>query len=428
MSELTSSDEQARSTTSSEEPAAPADYLEEIVQHLMGTPTPEDPYPHYAALRREAPVYRSPSLGMTFLTRYDDCRAALRSESLQMVGAGLIAASDPRYEASAWLQAIQHMLVFTNPPKHTRMRGVLQKAFTPRVVSDLRPRIEGLVDQHIARVSSGGSFDLVGELAAVLPSQVICELLGVPVEDHARVRSWSDDIAATVQPVVSDEVLARADQTIEEFRAYMFDLVEQCRAQPADDLVSRMIRAADEEGLLEADELVNFAISLLAAGTETTTNLIAVGVLLMLRNPDQLALLRADPSLMGGAVEELLRLESPVQMAFARSPQSDVELPSGDRLTAGEIVAVLLGAANHDPSVFPDPERLDITRRSERPPMAFGFGPHFCIGAPLARLEGEVVLRRLLLDRERGIALVDGNPPWRAAFTLRGVERLQVAL
>jgi pimeloyl-[acyl-carrier protein] synthase len=398
---------------------------EQLVARLMATPTPADPQPYYDELRRRAPVHRSAALGMTFVTRYRDAKAVLRSPAFRMVGAGL-AASDPRFAGSEWLQSIQKFLVFTNPPQHTRIRGVLNKAFTPKVVDDLRPRIAELVAGHLDRAAEMNAFDLVAELASPLPCQVICELFGLPAVDHAMVRRWSDDIAATVQPAVADDVLAQADRTVTDFRAYLRGVVDQRRRRPGSDLLSRLMRAQDEEGRIDEDELLNFAISLLAAGTETTTTLLAVGTLALLQNPRQLGLLREKPELAGRLVEELLRFESPVQMAFVRMAGEDVTAGDVD-YRAGEVVGVLLGAANHDPEVFERPHDLDLLRDSPHPPLSFGFGAHFCIGAALARAEGEIALSALLLERFPHLRVVDEAPPWREAFTLRGVTSLMVA-
>ncbi|HVW34670.1 MAG TPA: cytochrome P450 [Acidimicrobiia bacterium] len=398
---------------------------DDIVLALMETPQPEDPYPLYHRLREIAPNHPS-IMGLRFLSRYDDCLELLRSPSFHMAVAEVMARSDERYDHSAWLQAVGDMLIFSNPPQHSRIRSVLSRAFTPRIVERLRPRIAELVDGHLDRCAGLGTFDLVAELAGVLPSQVICEMLGVPLEDQPEVERWTADIAATVTPVLTDEILAAADKTTQAFHAYLRGLCRDRRAQPRDDLLTAMVQAEDAEGRLSDDELVSFAVTLLGAGTETTTNLIGVGTLALLQNPGQLARLRADPTLMPRAVEELLRFEPPVQMAFIRVAIEDTTI-GGEEIVENELVCGLIGAANHDPAVFPEPGELRIDRAAgDRAHIAFGQGPHYCMGAALARAEGEIALRSLLAERFPKLALAGDAPAWRSAFTLRGVETLWV--
>jgi cytochrome P450 len=399
---------------------------DDIVLALMETPQPEDPYPLYHRLREIAPNHPS-IMGMRFLSRYDDCVELLRSPSFHMAVAEVMAKSDERYEHSAWLQAVGDMLIFANPPQHPRIRSVLSRAFTPRIVERLRPRIAELVDGHLDRCAELGTFDLVAELAGVLPSQVICEMLGVPLEDQPEIERWTADIAATVTPVLTDEILAAADKTTVEFHSYLRGLCRDRRDRPRDDLLTAMVQAEDDEGRLSDEELVSFAVTLLGAGTETTTNLIGVGTLAMLQTPAELARLRADPALITAAVEELLRFESPVQMAFVRVATEDTTL-GGEEVVENELVCGLIGAANHDPAVFPDPGELRIDRPpGERAHMAFGQGMHYCMGAALARAEGEIALRSLLIDRFPDLTLAGPAPAWRSAFTLRGVESLWVS-
>ena len=399
---------------------------DDIVLALMETPQPEDPYPLYHRLREIAPNHPS-IMGMRFLSRYDDCVELLRSPSFHMAVAEVMAKSDERYDHSAWLQAVGDMLIFANPPQHPRIRSVLSRAFTPRVVERLRPRIAELVDGHLERCAQLGTFDLVAELAGVLPSQVICEMLGVPLEDQPEVERWTADIAATVTPVLTDEILAAADKTTLEFHAYLRGLCRDRRARPRDDLLTAMVHAEDDDGRLADEELVSFAVTLLGAGTETTTNLIGVGTLALLQTPAELARLRTDPGRIAAAVEELLRFESPVQMAFIRVATEDTTI-GGEEVVENELVCGLIGAANHDPAVFPDPGELRIDRPpGDRAHMAFGQGVHYCMGAALARAEGEIALRSLLVDRFPRLTLSGPAPAWRSAFTLRGVESLWVS-
>jgi cytochrome P450 len=277
-------------------------------------------------------------------------------------------------------------------------------------------------------MADAGTCDLVDGLAGVLPSQVICEMLGVPLSDQPMIEHWTDDVAGTVKPVIPDDALAVADKTIQEFHAYLRELAATRRADPKDDLISALIAAEDDDAALDENELVSFCVTLLGAGTETTTNLIGVGTLALLQNPDQLAKLQASPDLIGPAIEELLRFEPPVQMAFPRVATQDTVI-GGEEIIENELVAILLGAANHDPAVFPEPRQLQIDRSQSKTQLSFGSGAHFCIGAALARVEGEIALRRLLVERFPGLELADAEaPPWRDAFTLRGVEHLTVTL
>jgi pimeloyl-[acyl-carrier protein] synthase len=400
---------------------------DDLVLALLETPQPEDPYAIYHRLREIAPNHPS-IMGMRFLSRYDDVWELLRSNSFHMAVAETMAKSDARYATSAWLQAVETMLIFANPPRHTRIRGVLSRAFTPRRVEALRPRIQALVDTHLDRCAELGTFDLIEELAGVLPCQVICALLGVPLEDVSQIERWTADIAATVTPVLDDDVLAAADRTIVDFHSYLRKLVAERRNAPQDDLITAMVQAEDNEGRLDDDELVSFAVTLLGAGTETTTNLIGVGTLALCQTPGELAKLRRNPDLIGSAVEELLRFEPPVQMGFIRVAIEDTVI-GGEEIVENELVIGLIGAANHDPAAFPEPGELRVDRPFDhRPHLAFGQGVHYCMGSALGRLEGAVALRSLLVDRFPNLTVVDDHLTWRNAFTLRGVERLTVSV
>ena len=416
-------------TTETDVAAMPVEDMDpdDIVLALVDSPPPVDPYPLYRRLHEIAPSWPS-IIGMRFLSRYDDCYEALRSPVLHMAIADTMAKSDPRYADSAYLQSVEHMLVFTNPPKHTRLRKLVSRAFTTRTVETLRGRIEELVNGHIDRMAEQGTCDLIAGLAGVLPSQVICEMLGVPLDDQPMIERWTDDVAGTVKPVIPDDALKIADGTIVEFHAYLRELVAARRADPRADLLSALVAAEDDSAALDDDELISFCVTLLGAGTETTTNLIGVGTLALLQNPDQLRKLQDDPSLIGPTVEELLRFEPPVQMAFPRVATADTTI-GGEEIVENELIAVLLGAANHDPAVFVEPDQLRIDRPQDKPSLAFGSGAHYCIGAALARLEGEIALQRLLIDRFPGLELATTSAPsWRDAFTLRGVDHLAVTL
>jgi cytochrome P450 len=386
-----------------------------------------DPYTVLKRLREEQPVYRSP-LGFTALSRYSDCATILRHPS---------ASSDDR-KAEGWRDDVIKMgldpdvvlqestlpFLFLDPPDHTRLRGLVNKAFTPRVVEQLRPRIQAIVDELLDAAANRGSLEVIEELAYPLPVVVISEMLGVPSEDNETFKAWSREMARSLDPdfVLPPEVLERRQRASEEFADYMRGLIAKHRSEPQDDLLSALIAAEDEGSKLTADELVSTAILLLIAGHETTVNLIGNGILALLRNPDQLAKLREDPSLIKNAVEEMLRYDPPVQLT-GRSALADIEL--GDvTIRKGEQTVLLLGGANRDPAQFPEPDRLDITREDNRH-LAFGMGIHFCLGAPLARVEGQIAIGEFA-RRVRNPRLAVDPPPYKENVTLRGLAALQV--
>jgi cytochrome P450 len=263
--------------------------------------------------------------------------------------------------------------------------------------------------------------DVIGDFAYPLPALVICELMGVPVEDRDSFKGWSSEVAPILDPVSTPETLNKAMGTIAQFGMYFWALIEDRRKTPRDDFLSALISAEENDQKLSVEQLLSLCVLIFIAGHETTQNLIGNGLLALLRNRDQLEKLRDDPSLIKGAVEELLRFDSPVQLT-ARSALDDIQVAEST-IPKGEEVIVLLGAGNRDPSVFPDPDRLDITRAKSQV-VSFGGGAHFCLGAGLARLEGEIAFPALL-GRFPGIEL-DEDPQFRPTFTLRGLESLKV--
>lgn len=394
-----------------------------LLLELIATPEGRaDPYPRYAALRERAPVHRS-AFGIWTLTNYDDCQLLLRHPgvgkdfSSAMNSLGL---SDADREAQDRFRNDRSNMLVTDPPDHTRLRGLVTRAFTPRTVEKLRPRIIALVDELLN--SFDGETEVMDALAFPLPVTVIGDMLGVPAEDRPLLRPLVRSVTAILELAVSPEALAEAADADAELGHYFADLVAERRAHPRDDLLTKLIEAEDKGDQLTEHELISTVILLFAAGFETTTHLIGNGLLALLRNPGELARLRADRSLVRSGVEELLRYDSPVQIA-ARTTYE--ELPVGGRsIPAGSLVLAMLGAANRDPARFHDPERLDVGR-DEGAPMSFGGGIHFCLGAALARLEGQIVLDRLL-DRFGTMALVGGPPTVRDSLTLRGLTDLRV--
>jgi pimeloyl-[acyl-carrier protein] synthase len=381
-----------------------------------------DPYPFYRRLREKEPVHRSP-MGFYVLTRYDDCVAVLRDQRFgreefqQMLTAV--------YGDDTEKPALPRSMLFRDPPDHTRLRALVSKAFTPRVIDSMRGHIQGIVDRLLDRVRGAGRMDVMEDLAYPLPVTVICEMLGVPVDDHASIRGWSADIARSLDAIglPSDASVVERGRTARRALAdYFRRLVPERRAQPAADLLSGLLAAEERGDRLSQDEVIAMCLLLFIAGHETTVNLIGNGTLALLRHPDQLRRLQDDPSLIGNAVEELLRYDSPVQRT-ARITNTEAEV-AGHAMPKGTMVITALGAANRDPAQFAEPDRLDVTRKDPRH-ISFGFGIHFCLGAPLARVEGQIALGTLL-RRAPGLALAETAPEWRESSVLRGLKRLNV--
>ncbi len=395
-----------------------------LLAELVATPEGRaDPYPRYARLRAVAPVHHS-AFGFWALSRYDDCQQLLRHPGVGKDFSGVVNAlglSDEERAAQDRFRNDRSNMLTTDPPDHTRLRGLVTRAFTPRTVETLRPRIVALVDELLDAFGAG-EVDVMDALAFPLPVTVIGEMLGVPAEDRPGLRPLVGAVTAVLELAVTPAALAEATAADIRLEEYFAALVAERRAHPRDDLLTRLIEAEDKGDQLSEHELISTSILLFAAGFETTTNLIGNGLLALLRHPDQLARLRADRSLVRSAVEELLRYDSPVQIAV-RTAYEDLSI-GGHQIKAGSAVVALLGAANRDPARFGDPERLDVAR-DEGAPMSFGGGIHFCLGAALARLEGQIVLDRLL-DRFATMELVGARPTHRDSLTLRGLVDLRV--
>ena len=317
---------------------------------------------------------------------------------------------------------LSKVLLFMDAPDHGRLRGLISKAFTPRTVEDLRPRIAEITDELLVPLRDQRGFDVIGDFAYPLPVTVICELLGVPAEDRELFRRLTGEMAVVLDLDATPEQFGHAAGAVLTFTAYLVPLFEERRRCPQDDLISSLVAAEEAGDHLGADELLTTVLLLLVAGHETTMNLIGNGVLALLRNPAQLALLRSRPDLMPGAVEELLRYDSPVRRAV-RIALEDVVV-EGQQVRAGDQVMAMLHRANHDPTVFPEPETLDITRDARRH-LAFGAGPHFCLGASLARAEAQIALHALIAGPR--IELAVDEPRWRPIETLHALESLPVA-
>jgi cytochrome P450 len=388
--------------------------------HPMDPEFVADPYPTYHRLRAEDPVHRSP-LGFWVLTRYEDVVSVLRDP--RCAKEPMVAAVSARLGIPQGVIGLS--MLDRDPPDHTRLRGLVSKAFTPRVVETLRPRIQAVVDDLIDRAAPAHEMDLIEAFAYPIPVIVICEMLGVPVEDHERFKGWSLDLARGLDSVMlgpDSEVAQKSGLARQGLAAYFRELIAERRAAPRGDLLSALIAAEEAGDRLSENELLATCILLLVAGHETTVNLIGNGTLALLRHPDQKERLRQNPGLIVSAVEELLRYDGPVQRT-ARTPTEDVTI-GGRTIGKGEIVMPFLGAADRDPAQFPEPDRLDITRTDNRH-IAFGWGIHFCLGAPLARVEGQIAINTLV-RRLPKLALATDRPQYRQSLTLRGLTALPV--
>jgi cytochrome P450 len=382
-----------------------------------------DPYPYYRRLRETDPVHRSP-FGYWVLSRHQDVDALLRDPR---------ACSDfPHDEAwarhrggpdSPIVRSTMLWMMMKDGDAHRRLRSFTGQVFTARAVRRLRPRIAAVINGLIEEIGEG-RIDLVEDLALPLPIMVIGELLGIPRADRGQCRAWTDRIGRVVDPIVTPDMRAAMNQALTEFSAYLAEQVRARRASPGQDLLSTLVTMDDSNDRLTDDEIIANVLLLFNAGHETTVNLIGNGMLALLQHPEQLSLLRDNPDLIGQAVEEMSRYDSPVQIA-ARMMTADMHL-GGTTIPADSKVMVIYGAANRDPARYSDPDRLDISRSGVKS-LAFGGGPHFCIGAPLARLEVAMVFTALL-ERYQSIELATGELSWRANFNLRGLKELPLTM
>ena len=381
-----------------------------------------DPYPHYHRLRAEDPVHRSP-LGFFVASRHADVALVLRNRRF---GKDFVGRMERRHGKAIMREPVyrsmRHWMLQQDPPDHTRLRGLVVRAFSARRVEDMRPRIQQIVDATLDRLAQKRRIDLIADFAFRLPVTVICEMLGIPAEHHELFFSGARTGGRLLDPVPLtraeiDEANAGNLASAEYFRS-LFDLR---RRQPGDDLTTRLVQAQDKGSRLSNEELIANVILLFGAGHATTVNLIGNGLLALYRNVDQLHLLRSNPALIGNAIDEILRYDSSVQLT-GRVALEDAVL-GGVKVAKGESVLCLLGAANRDPAVYCDPDRFDIRRPNIRP-MSFGGGIHFCLGAQLARIEAEIAIAALL-SRFPDLALDDPrHPEWLPTFVLRGLKRL----
>jgi cytochrome P450 len=386
-----------------------------------------DPYPYYDRLRTEAPAYLSP-FGQTVITRYADVFATLRSNEVSRdVDANAI--FDPADEVAVRRRARRRggakSILNLDPPDHTRLRRLVSKAFTPRQIELLRPRIERMVDDVLDRAATSGSIELIDELAFPVPFQVISELLDMPTDRADELRDWSQTLTAALEPASTIAELDAAEVAVMQLVPYLIDIIEARRSEPGDDLLSALLDVEDDGDTLSPEELISFVVLLYVAGHETTVNLIGNGMLALLRHPHELDRWRNDPGLDGSAVDELLRFDGPVQHTVRVAMQPTTFLGAhGEAVVVqpGHTILTVLGAANRDPAMFEDPNALRLDRPNAGRHTAFSAGIHYCLGASLAKLEATVAITRLI-RRFDSIELA-GEPHWRDRITIRGVDRM----
>jgi cytochrome P450 len=392
-------------------------------------PMLENPYPLYAMLRASNPVFQVPvpadvGAGVFLLTRWADVHAALRDSRLSADRRRADAIERNRALLPRQLlgdEGFFRSMLMMDAPDHTRVRSLVNKAFTPRRIAELRPRIEAIAKELLAEPAARGGMDVIGELGAPLPAIVIAELLGVPAEDHPQFRIWAAKIVATGSAIAGGQNYDELQHAYESLAQYLSAVIAARRREPRNDLLSALVAAQEDRDALTDSEMLATAILLLLAGHETTTNLIGNGTLALLQHPGELARLRAQPELLKSAIEEMLRFDSPVQ-GTTRAALEAVEY-GGKSLGRGALVILGIGAANRDPAVFSEPDRFDVAREDNRH-LSFGFGAHFCLGAPLARLEGEIAFRALLESFPK--LELSGPVTHRPNPILRGLTRLDV--
>ena len=400
-----------------------------------GLDSPEflaNPYPIFDQLRSTDPIFWSDENNYWILTRYADVASQIQNEHLS---SNRIAAHAGRMPQEAreyfrpFFTAVSSWMLMIDPPDHTRLRGLVNKAFTPGVVENMRGLVQDLVNNMLAAAKGKGRMDVITDLANPLPATVISELLGVPGTDHQQFKEWSDDIAVALSGIDSgvtrEELQALYILAQKSFLAlsdYFRERAVELRRHPQDNLLSALAQAEEQGDRLTEDELFANCVLLMVAGHETTTNLIGNGILALLQNPSQRELLTSKPELIASAVEELLRYDSPVQK-MGRIALADIHV-AGKQIKKGQLVCLSFGAANRDPEQFALPQQLDITRQPNRH-LAFGHGLHYCVGAALARLEGQIAINSVLRSLPE-LQLANEKLEWHRNFTLRGLKSLPV--
>jgi cytochrome P450 PksS len=399
-----------------------------VAPDLLSPAFKTDPHPFYARLRAEAPVFpvivHVPDRRRAWLvTRYSDAAAVLKDPRLVKDRRNATGQSSRPQWAPGFVRPLQRNMLDVDAPDHTRLRGLVHKAFTPRLIEHLRERIQALCNDLVDAAIRKRSFDFVADVALPLPATIIADLLGVPATDQDKFHRWSSRIVAASSP--RDFVLALPGLWF--FMRYMRGLIARRRTDPRDDLITALLRAEEAGDQLSQDELLAMVFVLLVAGHETTVNLLASGTLALLDHPDQLDRLRNEPSIVKTAVEELLRFTSPVEISTERYASEDLTIAE-TTIPRGDLVLAVLGSANRDQQQFAQPDQLDLSR-GPNPHLAFGHGAHYCVGSPLARLEGQIAFETLVrrLPKLR-LAVPRASLRWRRGLFLRGLERLPVAV
>jgi cytochrome P450 len=379
----------------------------------------DNPYPYYAELRDKAPVAWVESMHAWAVSRYADVDFILRNPRLFSSASWKIASSgNPDI-----VQKVPSLLSM-DPPDHTRLRKLANKGFTPRLIRAMEPRVQAITQDLLGTLTKKAEVDLVSALSVPLPIIVIAEMLGVEVERQADFKHWSDALVRALNRPTDKAVRAEIRQSVSELHTYLESMINRRRTEPGDDLITAFVQAEEEHQVLTPLEILGLAVLLLAAGNETTTNLIGNAVLALLDHPEELTKVRANRTHVSAVVEEVLRYDSPIQVVYRQTTQ-EVELEGG-KLPAGATVLVLLGAANRDERKFPDPDHFDV-QRNPQDHVGFGYGIHYCLGAPLARLEGRIALEALLLDCPpftRVLAQVPRIP----TFLVRGPQTLPLRI
>ena len=399
------------------------------ITELLADHAVADPYSHLAALRETAPLYRDERLGAWLVLRYDDVRDAFRDPRLS---ADRVSPYFERRRADgadqrerATREVLTRWIVFTDPPRHTRLRKLVEYAFRPRAVERMRGWIGLLVDEIVGEIGSEAEFDFIERFASPLPVRVICDLFGVPHRDRSDLTRWSDDILSLVFGAMhSEDRHERAERSLREFSEFLGGVIAEHRVRPGEDLISDLIEAEERGDVLEEEEIVATCVLLLFAGHETTRNLLANGLKAILEHRDARAALGADPSRMPGAIEEVLRFDGPTK-AMWRQVVEPVEY-GGRRIEPGERVLLVQASANRDPRRFDHPDKFDITRGSNRH-VGFGYSIHYCLGAAIARLEGALGLGAFL-DRFPRVTLAADRFEWDPLILSRSLKRLPVRL
>ena len=386
-----------------------------------------DPYSYFHQLRTEDPVHWNPKWGGWILTRYDDVQFAFQDRRLSADRMTPFMKGLPQSDAEELqpsFRIFSKWMVFTDPPTHTRLRLLVNKAFTPRRVEGLRPRIQAIVDALLDAITDKGQVELIRDFAYILPVTVIAELLGVPPQDREMIKHCSDEITLFIFGAIGvADRRQRAQHALLELVDYLRTIIEARRQAPRDDLISALLAAKERDDLLSEDEIIATCVLVLFGGHETTTNLISSSVHALLRHPDQMHKLRNDPSLITTAVEEFLRYDGPSK-SMVRLALEDYEL-RGKQIRQGQRLLLVQSAANHDPEQFADPDRLDITRQPNLH-VAFGYGIHFCLGAPLARIETQIAINTVL-HRLPGLRLQTEDLEWHPTIVSRALKALPVA-